>query len=106
MMDESGDSRRRAARQYDLMRDRLDGFRKGVVGLGRLISDLEALADQVETADKSWNDDFRARVGDLEMIYAVTFGAPGPALPPVRTTDLARHVGDLEKMLIDPPTNR
>ncbi|MBI1924200.1 hypothetical protein HYR99_08100, partial [Candidatus Poribacteria bacterium] len=52
------------------MMQRIDGFEKGSVNLRRLINDLEALLDCLQSAEKAWKAVFLQEWGTLEDVYA------------------------------------
>lgn len=57
-------------RQYRLMLDRLNGFERGIIGIGKLIDDLYALVNVLESAPDSWKRYFLQEWGDLEITRA------------------------------------
>ncbi|HEY7468550.1 MAG TPA: hypothetical protein VIC07_03320 [Acidimicrobiia bacterium] len=61
----------RECRQLQLMLDRIDRFRSGHLGIGPVISDLEALLYELQLADEPWRSEFIEGWSDLEIPYAV-----------------------------------
>lgn len=61
----------RECRQLRLMLDRIDKFRSGHLGIGPVISDLEALLYELQLADEPWRNEFIGGWSDLEIPYAV-----------------------------------
>lgn len=59
------------ARQYRLMLRVLHDYQHGVIKLGRLVSDLDALRDALQNPSQSWLGEFESAWGKLEDVYAV-----------------------------------
>jgi len=61
----------RECRQLRLMLDRIDKFRSGHLGIGPVISDLEALYSELQLADEPRRIEFIEGWSDWEIPYAV-----------------------------------
>jgi hypothetical protein len=63
------------------MREHLDQYEGGVIGLDHLIGSLDALLALLEGTDQAWRDAFRYEWGTLETVYAIALdrGLPQPS---------------------------
>jgi hypothetical protein len=52
------------------MLDRIETFRRGEVGFGKLIIDLEALLGALRNPDEKWKKNFNYHWGKLEDVHA------------------------------------
>jgi len=86
----------RELRQLRLMRDRLDGFLAGTLGIGETISDLEGLLGALEEAPETWRRAFQDEWGTLEIAYAIALDNGGLNLPDASVPELKDAA---EKML-------
>jgi len=58
-------------RQLNLMIDRINRYKKELIGLWGLIKDLEGLLNALENYDENWKDEFQSNWIELDVIYAV-----------------------------------
>jgi hypothetical protein len=87
-------------RQLDLMTDRLARFRKGELGIGPVIADLEALLGELQSVDESWTERFVEAWGDLEIPYAVALDRRQP-IPTIADDTVAEGVAELERLVAE-----
>jgi hypothetical protein len=57
-------------RQLLIMQATIEAFRDRKIGIGKLVSDLDALAACLRNADESWKKAFASNWGTLEDIHA------------------------------------
>lgn len=58
-------------RQYHLMIDRLEAFRRRGIGIYDLISVLKGLLSALELRDEKWIEEATNEWGNLEIVYAM-----------------------------------
>jgi hypothetical protein len=57
-------------RQLTRMRQQIDSYRDGSIGLSILIGDLIFLRDALSEVEKEWEKEFTDRIVDLESAYS------------------------------------
>jgi len=88
-------------RQYALMVEKLDEFRKDNIPLGRLISDLNALLSVLENPDGNWKIMFRKQWSILERINAVAAFRANNVISPESSNRIAEAVKIMEDIIDD-----
>jgi hypothetical protein len=90
--------RQRERRQLALMIDRLDRFRSGELSIGPVITDLEALLEELQLVDDAWRDDFREAWADLEIPYAVALDRQTP-IPTATDATVGEGIASLDRLV-------
>jgi hypothetical protein len=97
-------------RQYELMRQRLEAFEKGAIGLRKLIEDLRSLLEALERPSPNWKEDFRSDWWTLEQVYAVAIDRdqldPLPAESRALVAEAIRSLKTLVSKAIDSVQNQ
>ena len=69
-------------RQYKMMLELLNAFDARIVGLHKIIADLEALLLLLQDTDKVWRNEFYKQWAMLEDVYADALDKGFKQLPP------------------------
>ncbi len=101
MNDEASD---RELRQYALMKETIDGFRRGR-SIGPVISDLEGLVHALGATPQEWTDSFIEEWSALEIAYAVALDRQQP-LPTAGDHDIAAALDALDALITQRFGNR
>ena len=101
MRDDASD---REQRQYALMRETLDGFRRGR-SIGPVIADLEGLLHALEETPQDWKDLFLEQWGVLEIGYAVALDRQQP-LPTALDHDIATALDGMDTLIAERTEDR
>ena len=88
----------REHRQLALMGERMEQFRRAVLPLSKLISDLEGLLEARTLASEQWVHDFRSACEDLEITYAVALDRL-TAIPDAHDPTVADGLLDLDVLI-------
>lgn len=86
-------------RQYERMLKALQHYRAGSLDLPRLISNLEALRDSLQSASQPWLDQFDSAWGVLEDVHAVMLDEGRPDFEDVDRTLVTEATARLEALV-------
>jgi hypothetical protein len=86
-------------RQLKLMLEAIESFRKGNSGIGKLISDLDALVSCLRNTDESWKKAFASNWGKLEDIHAALQGKVSRNLKGSDSETVATAVAELTSLI-------
>lgn len=100
----SDDASDREQRQYALMKETIDGFRRGR-SIGPVIADLEGLVHALEETPQDWKDQFIEEWSVLEIDYAVALDRQQP-LPTARDHDIATALDAMDALIAERTGNR
>lgn len=88
-------------RQYELMLDRLDSFRRGAISLRKLVEDLRSLVEALERPSPAWKEEFVGEWWTLEQVYAVAIDRNELDHLPTESQELVNMaVASLRKMVV------
>ncbi len=86
-------------RQLKLMEQTIERFRRGEIGIGKLVSDLDALVSALHNPDESWRKAFASDWGKLEDIHAMLLTETEPNLRGSDHEDVANALAGLVSLI-------
>lgn len=90
----------RERRQLDLMAERIIRFRRGELGIGKVINDLVALLSELQLMDEAWRDRFVVAWSGLEIPYAVALDQLTP-LPDASDWSVREGLDALDRLVAE-----